>query len=235
MKKISKFLSAVALSAALCVSSAGAAFADDSTVTFENRNEVFTFAPGSEWTASDLFDGFKGVMPGDKLTEEVTISNESAETVRIYMHAAPHGVDNALSDSVAAAETVESMREFLSVFSMRVYNGSQLIYGGVPDSASNGLEAPVLLGEFAPGDEAVLRVELEADIDKMTDDYANRVGEVDWVFTVEEVPEPLPETGGDRSLSQTGDDMPIIALAVAVVAAACILFVAVFALRRSRR
>ena len=232
MKKISKILSTLALSAALCLGAAGAAFAADSEVTFENRGEVFSFAPGSEWTGTDLFDGFKGVMPGDKRVEEVTVTNGSEETVKIYLHADPHDEDNELSEAVAAEETLESMREFLSVFYMRVYDGDGLIYEGVPDGASSGLESAVLLGEFAPGDEAVLTVELEADVERMTNEHANRVGEVDWVFTVEEVPEPLPETGGDGPLSQTGDEMPVMLLSGIAIAAIIGIAVATRAMRR---
>ena len=229
MKKISKVLPALALSAALALGAAGAAFAADSKVTFESRGEVFSFAPGSKWTATDLFDGFKGVMPGDERTETVAVTNGSQETVKVYLHADPHDGGNALSDSVAAKESLESMREFLSVFDMRVYNGDELIYEGTPDSASSGLESAVLLGELAPGEGVTLKVELEADIDKMTNEHANHVGEVDWVFTVEEVPELLPDTG----LSQTGDDMPVMLLGGIAIAA--VLLVLVAARRRSQQ
>ena len=228
MKKISKVLSALALSAALALGATGMAFAADSKVMFESRGEVFSFAPGSEWTTTDLFDGFKGVMPGDERTETVAVTNGSQETVKVYLHADPHGEGNALSDSVAAKESLESMREFLSVFDMRVYNGDELIYEGTPDSASAGLESAVLLDELAPGEGVTLTVELKADIEEMTNEHANRVGEVDWVFTVEEVPEPLPDTG----LSQTGDDIPVMLLGGIAIAA---VLVAVIALRVMRR
>ena len=230
MKKISKVLSTLAFSAALALGAAGMAFAADSKVTFESRGEVFSFAPGGEWTSTDLFDGFKGVMPGDERTETVAVTNGSQETVKVYLHADPHPHDegNALSDSVAAKENLESMREFLSVFDMRVYNGDKLIYEGTPDSASAGLESAVLLGELAPGEGVTLTVELTADIEEMTNEHANHVGEVDWVFTVEEDPEPLPDTG----LSQTGDDMPVMLLGSIAIAAVLVAAIALLVARR---
>ena len=108
----------------------------NSAVYFEGGADNFVFYPGTSWSEVDLFDGFKNVMPGDKLTETIKVRNTAPEYdyVKIYLRADPHDESaNPLSDSVADKETVATMSDFLSQLSMRVYNGGQLIYNATPD------------------------------------------------------------------------------------------------------
>ena len=51
------------------------ALAAESSVSFED-GKLIAFEPGSVYTDSDLFDNFKGIMPGDSRSEEVTIHPE---------------------------------------------------------------------------------------------------------------------------------------------------------------
>ena len=62
MKKIISICLALLLAAALCGSAMAAA-----AVTYEGGAEKFVFLPGSSLSASDLFEGFKDVLPGDVL------------------------------------------------------------------------------------------------------------------------------------------------------------------------
>lgn len=45
------------------------------TGSVEFTGKGFAFAPGSEYTTTDLFDGLKNVMPGDELIQQVTVTN----------------------------------------------------------------------------------------------------------------------------------------------------------------
>lgn len=86
MKKTCKTVASLLLVLMLCLSLAAPALADEpSTITFDGTN--FIFGPGSEYTNTDLFDGFKGVMPGDVLTESITFKNEAQDYdyVRLYL------------------------------------------------------------------------------------------------------------------------------------------------------
>ena len=65
MKRTLRTLSALLLALVLL---AVPVLAADSSVTYQGGAEKFVFLPGSEYTDSDLFDGFKGAMPGDTLT-----------------------------------------------------------------------------------------------------------------------------------------------------------------------
>ena len=58
----------------------------------EASAKAFTFSPGSIFTATDLFDNFKGLMPGDSRTQEITFTNADPDSTvaLLYMQAVPH-------------------------------------------------------------------------------------------------------------------------------------------------
>lgn len=187
MKNTWKKLSSLLLAATLTLGMTVSASAADSTVAYRGQEEGFTFGPGSEYTSSDLFDSFKGVMPGDTRTETVTFKNEAVDSdfVRLYLRAVAHDdTANPMSPAVAAKETdVASMKDFLAQLGMKVYNGSEMIYSASPDQTA-GLTDNVYLGTVRTGETLDLRVELEVPA-TLDNRYAYRAGEVDWVFLVE--------------------------------------------------
>lgn len=163
-------------------------FAEDSVIVFKGAQEGFSFQPGSQYTVGDLFDNFKDIMPGDNLTEEIQIRNEAGDCdyIKLYMRAVVHDEnENPLTDSVAeqSGETIATMQDFLSQLTMRIYNGEKLIYDASPDEAG-ALVNNVLLGDLRNGESLNLKVELDVPIE-LGNEYANRVGEVDWVFLAE--------------------------------------------------
>ena len=170
----------------LVMSFATTAFAADSSITFTGFSSGFEFQPGSEYTETDLFQNFKNVMPGDTVTETITFTNSATDCdfVNLYMRAEAHDeTDNPLSPKVAEKESVATMTEFLSKLSMKVWNGTELIYDASPDQL-DGLKSNKFLGTFRTGETATLKVELSVPIE-LDNKYANRVGEVDWIFHVE--------------------------------------------------
>lgn len=185
MKKSCKTIFSLVLTLLLTVSLATSAFAT-SSITFKGFSDGFDFQPGSEYTETDLFDGFKNVMPGDTVTDTITFTNEATDCdyVNLYMRAEAHDKENnPLSEKVAEKESVATMTEFLSKLSMKVWNGSELIYDASPDQL-DGLKDNTLLGTFHTGDTTTLKVELTVPIE-LDNRFANRVGEVDWIFHVE--------------------------------------------------
>lgn len=177
------------------------AFAADSTITYRGKGN-WDFSPGSGYTSSDLFDGFKNVMPGDKRTEVITIKNEATDSdyIKIYLQAVLHdeegnpliydeafentdGKDQAGVDG-QRDETITTMYDFLSQLTMRVWNGEKLIYYEASPDELDGLAEPVFLASLRSGDSVSIRVELEVPID-MGNEFACRVGELDWKFKVE--------------------------------------------------
>ena len=173
------------------------AFAADASITYEGGAEKYVFLPGSEYTETDLFDNFKGVMPGDELEQKITVKNEQGDCdfVKIYMRAVPHNDEaNPLSESVAETETVVTMEDFLHQLALTVVKADgTVIFEGTAEEL-DGLAENVLLGTFEKGDSTVLTAKLSVPIE-LGNEYANRVGEVDWVFVAEELNNPAPETG----------------------------------------
>lgn len=185
MKRTCKTIFSLVLTLLLTVSLATSAFAA-SFITFKGFSDGFDFQPGSEYTETDLFDGFKNVMPGDTVTDTITFTNEATDCdyVNLYMRAEAHDeAGNPLSETVAQQEDVATMTEFLSQLSMKVWNGTELVYDASPDQL-DGLKDNTLLGTFRTGDTTTLKVELTVPIE-LDNRFANRVGEVDWIFHVE--------------------------------------------------
>lgn len=186
MKKSFKAIASLVLMLLVVMSMSVTAFAASPSITFEGFSKGFDFQPGSEYTETDLFGNFKNVMPGDTVTETITFTNSATDCdfVNLYMRAEAHDeTANPLSPKVAETETVATMTEFLSKLSMKVWNGTELIYDASPDQL-DGLKSNKLLGTFRTGETATLKVELTVPID-LGNEYANRVGEVDWIFHVE--------------------------------------------------
>ena len=199
MKKTLKTISALALVLVLLLGMSATAFAE-SKVTYEGGAEKFVFLPGSEYTETDLFENFKGVMPGDVITQEITVQNNytKAEKVKIYLRAVVHDEQgNPLSEEVARTEDLVSMQDFLSQLTMTVKQGDKVLFSASPDEL-DGLKENVLLGTFPGRSKTILTVELSVPFE-LGNEYANRVGEVDWVFTAEEVTKTV-QTGDDSDL-----------------------------------
>ena len=199
MKKTLKTISALALALVLLLGMGATAFAE-SKVTYEGGAEKFVFLPGSEYSETDLFENFKGVMPGDVITQEITVQNNytKAEKVKIYLRAVVHDEQgNPLSEEVARTEDLVSMQDFLSQLTMTVKQGDKVLFSASPDEL-DGLKENVLLGTFPGKSYTKLVVELSVPIE-LGNEYANRVGEVDWIFTAEEVTKTV-QTGDDSDL-----------------------------------
>ncbi len=233
MKHTFRRISSLLLAIVMILSLSVTAFAADSTITFKGPHKGFDFQPGSEYTATDLFDNFKDVMPGDKLTETIQIKNNNNDSdyIKIYMRAVAHdensnrlsysetfentdGKDQANMDG-QRDETVATMQDFLAQLTMRIYNGEQMIYEASPDQAG-ALTYNMPLGDLRFGEELTLTAELEVPLE-LGNEYANCVGEVDWVFLVEgfddPVTEEVPDTPGLPPLIQTGQlNWPILVL-----------------------
>lgn len=211
MKNIAKQAFSLLLALMMVLGLSTTAFAAESSVTFED-GRLIAFEPGSVYTESDLFDNFKGVMPGDIRSEEITIQNKSGDCdyIKVYLRAVLHDEEgNPISPEVLdelrsderRGETSELayMVDFLSQLSMTVKNGTEVIYNASPNEL-DGLAENVYLGKLRKGESLKLDVELTVPIE-MGNEYANRIGEVDWVFVVEGFDDPTPPPDDDTMLT----------------------------------
>ena len=152
------------------------------TGSVEFTGKGFAFAPGSEYTTTDLFDGLKNVMPGDELIQQVTVTNTArGEQLRLWMSVEPHD----------EPEDVE----FLKALAMEIRLGDRVLFTG---TAGDATEDRILLGTIPAGKSITLTVKLTAPLE-LDNRYADRVGETDWIFHGESTGE-TPYTGDTENV-----------------------------------
>lgn len=199
--KIKKFFLFLPLVLLCLISSV---WAENRTVTYNGRADLFDFGGGTVYTKTDLFSVFENVMPGDTLLQTVTIENHAKDSdyIKIYLKIKPHGIDNAPQ----IGGNVESMTDFLSKLAMKIYNGENVIYEASADKAAT-LSDSVLLGKLNKNQTVVLTVELSVPIE-LGNEYAERVGETDWVLVVEAFDNPItpPSKSGNLTVRKLWND-----------------------------
>lgn len=188
MKKIVTILVVfvIALSSALPV------YAADGKVTYSGNAGAFIFEPGSAHSPTDLFPNFKGVMPGDTLTQKITVKNRANNKVKVKIYIRSLGAN-------------EESAEFLSQLGLKVAKSANNKMAYMFDAAANetdGLTNWVCLGTLYSGGEVNLDVTLNVPVE-LDNEFQNKIGYLNWEFMVEELPigpdDPTPPQTGDES------------------------------------
>jgi len=172
MNFIKKMISLVcALSLALAIVNLSVSAA---TVTYLDTAEKYVFDTASEESPTDIFENFKNCMPGDTLTQEVTLKNHNNNrmAVRVFLR------------FTGAEEGSESL---LSQLTLTVGEKDKTPFFTAPASSTQSLGDWVELGTLVPGGKIELVCTLSVPID-LGNEFQNAVGKLGWQFKAEEQP-----------------------------------------------
>ncbi len=169
-------------------------FAADGKVTYSGNAGKFVFEPGSDYSLTDLFPNFKDVMPGDTLTQKITVKNDADNKVKVKIYVRSLG---AHKNSV----------DFLSQLGLKVAKSEENEMAYMFDAAADEkaqLTDWVCLGTLYSGGVVNLDVTLDVPVE-LDNRFQDKVGYLDWEFMIEEYPieesDPdAPQTGVDSNL-----------------------------------
>jgi hypothetical protein len=191
-------------------------YAEEGRVTYSGLAGEFIFAPGSEYSPTDLFPDFKDVMPGDTLTQRITVKNDATKEVKVKIYLRSLGAN---ADSEA----------FLSQLGLRVKvseeNETPYMFDATAAETAQ-LTDWVCLGTLYSGGEVNLDVTLTVPVE-LDNEFQEQVGYLTWEFKIEE----LPVDPDDPVVPPTGDGMSTI-LYTAAVAGALLVLLLVMARRK---
>lgn len=175
---------------------------DGKKLYFEQQNGkmVWNNVRGDD---GNWFMSFTNMVPGGQYTDQLKIENGSKKTYALYMQVIPIKQD-------------KKKDELLELISMKISLGTKTLYKGTASGKNynNGnLQHVIFLGNYKPGEEDQINVELELD-KNVGLEYCDLLTKNDWKFMVTEITKPgktqvihPPKTGDETSI---GDYIVII-------------------------
>ena len=214
MRQITKICTL--LMTALLVFSLGVTASAEGTVYYEGNAREFIFAPGSIYSPTDLFSDFKGVMPGDSITQQILVKNDASHGVKITVY----------MRSLGAQENTD---DFLSQLYLTVAQRGDSIMFAAPADETAQLTDWVCLGTIYSGGEITLDVTLDVPI-TLGNEYQHEIGYIDWEFKVEE----FPIGDDDPEVPKTGDDANVLLYAGLMLASLLAMILLLLANKRQK-
>lgn len=179
-------------------------------------DQGFAFKPGSEYTTTDMFDGFKNVMPGDTLTQEIIVENQCGSKVRIYMKAeGAYNEEIRPEDEVIPPFNANFLKELN--LTVEVEGDDEPIFDDTADQQGDLAEFTSLAVLKKKGTvKLIVTLTVPSDLGN---DFANQVGVVPWTFKAVEIPDESPETGDWFQMGMWAAAAAVLLLAILVLLA----------------
>lgn len=205
-----KKLFALFIICTVLLSSSLPVFALDGKVTYTGNSGGFIFEPSSDQQLSDLFPNFKSVMPGDSLTQKITVKNKASNRFKVKIYIRSLGAQPESAD-------------FLSKLNLKVKKSNDNTMGYMFDAPANetaGLTDWVYLGTLYSGGEVNLDVTLNVPTE-LPNEYQMKLGILNWEFKVEEFPIEFD----DPKAPQTGDNSKVELWFILLISSFILLFI----------
>ena len=191
--------------------------ADNGNVTYEKNARKFIFAPGSDYSETDLFPDLKEVMPGDKRDQIITVKNNANWKIKVKIYLRSFGA-------------TEESKEFLSKLNLKVEKTDGTLLFDAPADQTDDLTKWTYIGLLYSGGKTDIKVTLEVPKD-LDDEDQLKIGHIMWQFKVEE----YPIEQGDPRPPQTGDTSNILPWIIgAGVSLLVLIFVIIFLARKKK-
>ena len=207
MKRLLTFILTLMIASVVVLSVSAA----NGNVIYSGDSGKFIFEPGSEYSPTDLFANFKDVMPGDSISQNITVRNNAAKSVKISMR---------------ALGAHEDSKEFLSKLNLRVEKLTDTKLFQASADATAQLTEWTVLGVLSTGGEAELKVILDVP-ESLDNEQQSQIGYLDWEFMVEEI---------DDGKTQTGDNANTVFGIIGLVGSAIlIIFLVIWRCKRNEK
>ena len=205
MKKITKRLFSLTLAVVMMAGFALSSYAAG-TVTYDGSKH--NFKPGTEYSATDLFENFKNAMPGDEIKQTIRVVNNGKDgtTTKFYLKAL--GAANIINGTVLGdgddtdghtdKEVYQKLLKQLNL-TVKLVKGDKTLFDATAEQ-TDGLSDWVLLGSLRKGGEIELEVTLKVPVE-VGNEFQDAAGAITWAFKVEEIPDPyVPDTGDNTGV-----------------------------------
>ena len=130
---------------------------------------------------ADLFDNFKGVMPGDVIDQTISVKSavsglSGGSDVNIYLYA------RNISTSVIGDNEKQAPSDLMDRIKITVKKGNQVLDLVNAGEGTSGVH----LGKFSTNEKLDLTVTMEVPVD-LTNEYQNCMGNIEWYFYAQQV------------------------------------------------
>lgn len=141
------------------------AFAAESDIIYEGDAENFV----SDDVGNHLFGDFTTLYPGDEIARDISLKNDSDNTVSVYLKAQP----------------VQSRYEpFLDLMTLSVYDSMGIRVSRSDDAQTGGIKNHTLIARLPPGSKTSVSVIFHID-SRMGSEFQGVTDKIRWIFSAE--------------------------------------------------